>query len=342
MTDNNDSTTVDFGAVFQAEMTPTPAAPATPPVATPPASEEAPVTPTPAAPTPPADDVTPPAPTPPAENAGTPAEKTDEEKAAEAEAELLKSETPEETANRHAKEAEGELPKYATKEDVIDAMREYNKETTGRVEQIHQARDEVISTLHPEGIDRNIYDTEGRVIKTAQDIVDRGLINERTGEAYTYEEAASFVLEANRQMDKNIEELNSWAEDVAEQNISLVEGNKRVMEKWGDVLKAMPELAKELAEEYITTQLEFDKTGSYITRKGMEPEKYYDRVLAPYKQYGQAIAEKNELEAKLQSQQQQSEQAERNGIPPQRGTSDVKANTGDPMLDALVDELKKG
>jgi hypothetical protein len=81
----------------------------------------------------------------------------------------------------------------------------------------------------------------------------------------------------------------------------------------------------------------------------MSPEAYYNRALAPYKQLGQALAEKQALEAAQVAaaqeearQQQQDEQAERNGMPPQRGTSDVKANTGDPMLDALVDELNKG
>jgi hypothetical protein len=314
---------------------------------------------------PPAEDTTPPAPTeepevtPPAEDKPTPeatppapVEKTEEELASE-EAERVKNETPEETANRKATEdaakANEEAPKPLTAEDIRRAIAEDRAETTGRVEQLHTAREEIITKLYPEGIDKNIYDTDGRVIKTAQDIVDRGLINDRTGEAYTYEEAASFILDANRQMAENIEELNSWAETVAEQNISLVESNQRVMSDWGDILKAMPKLAEELAAEYIQTQLQFDKTNSYITRMGMSPEAYYNRALAPYKQLGQALAEKQALEAAQVAaaqeearQQQQDEQAERNGMPPQRGTSDVKANTGDPMLDALVDELNKG
>lgn len=261
--------------------------------------------------------------------------------------EPAKAETPEEKANREALEAaQAEAPKPLTPDDIKNAVRDYHSETTQRVEQVHQARNEIIEKIYPEGIDKNIYDSNGQVVKTAQDIVDRGLINERTGEPYTYDEAASFMLEAGRKMSENIEELNSWAENVAEQNISLVEGNHRVMEQWGDVLKAMPKLAQELAAEYVTTQLEFDKTGSYITRMGMAPEAYYNRVMAPYKQLGEALAAKAALEqsqqTEQQQQQQQNEQNERNGLPPQRGTSTVKANTGDEMVDALVDELNKG
>jgi predicted RNA-binding protein Jag len=258
-----------------------------------------------------------------------------------------KQETAEEIAQRQAEEAAAAIPKYATADDVKNAIRELNSETTARVEKLHTATEQIISILHPEGIDKNLYDTTGKVIRTAQDIVDRGLQKEN-GEPYTYDEAASFVLEANRKMGENIEELNKWAGNVAEQNISLMEGNQRVMGKWGDILTAMPELAKQLAEKYISTQLQFDKTNSYITNMAMQPEDFYDLTMAPYRKLGEALVAKQGLEAaeaartaKAADDQKVADQNERNGIPPQRGSSNVKANTGDPMLDALVDELNK-
>lgn len=227
-----------------------------------------------------------------------------------------------------------------SKDDIKAAITELNQETSSRVEQVHQAREEIISTIYPEGIDRTIYDSNGNAIKTAQDIVDRGLVKEN-GEPFTYEEAASFMLEANRKMTENVEELNKWAEDIAEQNMSLVESNQRVMDKWGETLKAMPKLAQELAQEYITTQLQFDKTGSYITKMNMSPETYYDRIMAPYYQLAQSMAAAEAAKANEQHQQAQATQQERNGLPPQRGTSATRPNTGDPMLDALVEELAK-
>lgn len=264
---------------------------------------------------------------------------------------------PEDKTDEPAKPAEGapetdgaedkkpeapEAPKYLTKDDVVEAMREYEQQTQGRVDQVHEARQQIIDTLHPEGIDTNIYDTNGNVVKTAQDIVDRGLINERTGEPFTYEEAASFMLQAQQQMAKNVEELNNWAEDIAEKNISLIESNKRVMEQYSDLLQAMPNVAKQLADTYIKTHLEFDKTGNYITKMTMSPEDFYALTLAPYRQLGEALAQKAALESSQQKQEQQNEQAERMGLPPQRGQSAMKSNTGDAMLDALMDELNKG
>lgn len=234
-----------------------------------------------------------------------------------------------------------EQPKYATADDVKQAMRDYHNESQQRASQVTEARDEIISKLYPGGIDKNIYDSDGKVIKTAQDIVDRGLLK-NDGEPYTYEEAASFMLEAGREMTKNIQELNDWADNIAEQNISLMESNQRVLAQWGDVLNQLPkEQVEALAATYVG-MLEFDKTNSYITKMPMTPEQFYTSALAPYKslrdQQAQAQAQAQQEEAQRQATHQQ----ERAGLPPQRGTSETKANTGDPMLDALVDELKKG
>lgn len=234
-----------------------------------------------------------------------------------------------------------EAPKFATKDDVAAALREYNQETTGRIENVKQATEQVIEKLYPEGIDRNIYDTNGQVIKTAQDIVDRGLMKDN-GEEFTYEEAASFILQAQQKMNQNVEDLNNWAEKVAEDNISLIESNKRVMAKWGDTLKALPQdMVEQLATAYTTKQVKFDKTNSYVTEMSMTPEEFYDTVLAPYSRLAQSIAAKEQQAAITQSQTAASQQADRNGIPPQRGSAVTKSNTGDPMLDALIDEMNK-
>ena len=239
-------------------------------------------------------------------------------------------------------EVEDTTPKYATKQDVLDAMKEYNSETTGRIDKVAEASKEIIEKLHPEGIDQNIYDTNGEVIKTAQDIVDRGLTNPRTLEAFTYDEAASFMLEAGKTNAANLEELNNYATDIAEKNISLLEGNNRVMDLYGDLITAMPNVAKQIAEKYITTQLQFDPTNSYITGMVTTPEEFYGLMMAPYRELGASLASKEAQDAHDQAQDAQNEQSERNGLPTQRGTTDMPSNTGNAMVDALIDEMNKG
>lgn len=278
------------------------------------------------------------------------AEKTDEEKQkdiADAEAALVATEKSEETAARHAedaaKKAATDAPTFATKEDVAAALREDREQTTSRVDNVFKARNEVIKQLHPEGIDQKIYDTNGNIIKTAQDIVDRGLTNEKTQEPYTYDEAASFMLSAGEQMAKNVEELNDWAEKVAEKNINLRESNDRVIAKYGEVFKTLPkETVQMLADTYISKQLKFGEGDGYIVEMNMTPEEYYDTVMAPYSNLTKSIeAEKTKAETD-EAAKKASEQEERNGgIPKQRGNSDVKANTGNSFTDALLDELAK-
>lgn len=252
-----------------------------------------------------------------------------------------KVETPEEKANREAEEAaKNEPPKPITADDVKQAMRDYQSENNQRVETVNTARDEIIGHLYPEGIDKNIYDSTGAVVKTAQDIVDRGLLKDN-GEPYTYEEAASFMLEAGRKMTENIKELNDWAENIAETNVSLMESNKRVMDKWGETLKTIPKEDVELLAQRFIATLSFDKDKQYVTEMKITPEDFYDMALSPYVKLNQSIARAQELEQAVKTQEQITEQAERNGIPPQRGTSTTKSNTGDPMVDALIDELAK-
>lgn len=277
-------------------------------------------------------------------------EKTDEEKQKEldeAEAEKVKTETAEETADRHAKEAADKAaenePKPLTKDDIGAAIREDRDSITKRIDNVHQARDEIITKLHPEGIDQKVYDTNGNVIKTAQDIVDRGLVNEATKEPYTYEEAASFMLRAGEQMAKNVEELNDWAEKVAEKNINLAESSQRVMAKYADVFKTLPkETVQMLADTYTTKQLKFSEDQSYILEMNMTPEEYYDVVMAPYSTLTRSIEAEKTTAEKEAADKAKSEQEERNGgIPPQRGSAQIKANTGNEFTDALLDELAK-
>lgn len=272
------------------------------------------------------------------------------EEAANAEAsapvETPEPETPEETPETPETPTADEPavvdePKFATKDDVKEAMREYNSETTGRISKVTGARDEIIEKLHPEGIHQDITDTYGNVIKTAQDIVDRGLLKEN-GDEYTYEEAASFMLNAQQQMAKNVEELHKWAEDVAEKNISLIESHERVMSQWSDVLSTIPKAdVEKLANTYMATQVKWDETNSYITEMGMSPEDFYTLALSPYRQLNEAMSAKTQLEEQNKKYAQGAEQNERMGIP-QRGSSESKSNTGDANLDALLDELKKG
>jgi 3-oxoacyl-[acyl-carrier protein] reductase len=241
--------------------------------------------------------------------------------------------------NEEAPVVKEEAPQFATKRDVIDAMREYEQGKNEVASTTESVKNDIISILYPEGVDTKLYDSNGEAINTAQDIVDRKLVNPNTNEPFTYEQAASWILNSQRQVNEQVEQLNKYAEDLAHTNMDLIDGNQRVLEKWGDVLEAMPGVARQLQEAYMKT-LTMDESGQYVVKASINPVEFYDIALAPYKQLGEALVRQQELEAAQQGAQAVNERDERVGIP-QRGTSNVKANTGDEFLDALVDELEE-
>lgn len=235
-----------------------------------------------------------------------------------------------------------EAPKFATKEDIIAALREDRESTSKHQAEVQQfsetVKKSVIEQLHPDGIDNKLYDSNGKVINTAQDIVDRGLINPDTQEPFEYEEAARWMLNAQQTMNKQVEDLNAYAEQVADVYVNLKEGNDRVEELYGDYLKVMPGVAQQLSEAYAKTLVK-DENGIVI-RAPLDPVEYYQMSLAPYIKLGEEMVAKSEREAREAKEAEEVQKNERMGLP-QRGQSKSKPNTGDPFLDALIEEMEE-
>lgn len=230
-----------------------------------------------------------------------------------------------------------DAPQFATKADVMDAMREVDHQRTERINSLSTIKQEIIEKFHPGGIDKNLYDETGRVIHTAQDIVDRGLVK-ANGEEFTYEEAAQWILDSTRQMNEQIAAMESNAEGLAELNQSLKEGSDRVLELYGTVLDAMPSVRQQLADAYLKTLIIDEKTG-LVTKATIDPVEFYGIAMAPYTELGRVLQQKNELEATVNQAKADTTRDERSGLP-QRGTSKVKSNTGDEFVDAFIDEME--
>lgn len=234
---------------------------------------------------------------------------------------------------------EEETPKFATKNDVLEAIREDRQLQNERQNFTADLRKKVIEQLHPEGIDKKLYDSQNRPINTAQDIVDRGLINPDTNEPFEYEEAARWMMNAQNQLNKQVEDLERYAETVAETYVDLKEGNDRVQELYGDVLAAMPGVAQTLSQQYFATLRKDPETG-LIIEAPLDPVEYYHNALAPYIKLAEQIVAQEEQAKEAKQKQAVNARDERTGLPP-RGSSKVKSNTGDPFLDALMDEMEE-
>jgi methyl-accepting chemotaxis protein len=233
-----------------------------------------------------------------------------------------------------------EQPGYATKDDVAAALREYTQEQTDRSSLLKRASTEVIEKMYPDGIDKNIYDSNGNKIETAQDIIDRGLANPQSGELFdTYEEAASWLLNAQRTTNQNAEDLQNYADDVAEVNVDLNNGIQRIDAEWGQVLDSMPKVAEQIKNNYENTLVKDSKTG-LVTKAPIDIKQFYDSALAPYMQLGEQMAKNEQLEKMQKDRQAVDDRDERIDMP-SRGSSKTKANTGDEFVDALIDEINE-
>lgn len=227
-------------------------------------------------------------------------------------------------------------PEYATKDDVKSAFREFNQEQTQRISTVKSAQQAVLEKIAPDGLDRNIYDSDGNVVHTAQDIIDRGLFNPKTQAPFeSYEEAASWMMDAQKTKNEEAERLESQAEALAELNVNLMEDQQRVVDQWGDTLKAMPEVAKRLADTYVRHFVKSDPKTEMIVEVAKTPTEFYNEMVPLYVQAAEAQAEAERIKTEYQAKATQDERVDL----PARGRSKSKANTGRGDLDALLDEF---
>jgi len=231
---------------------------------------------------------------------------------------------------------EPETPQFATKQDIKDAMAEYNQAQTAKIDHVNNLRDEIIQKYYPDGIDQTLRTSDGTEIKTAQDIVDMGL-TKPNGEEYTYEEAAQWIMDQRQSISRNLDEIRDNATQVAETNQSLLDGMDRVRAEYGDLLATIPEINAQVTNAYLKT-LTIDQERGVVTSAPVDMVDFYRMALAPYKQLSEEIGRRKEVEAELEKRKAVIGRDDRQGLS-QRGTSKSKSNTGDAFVDAFIDEL---
>lgn len=204
------------------------------------------------------------------ETSETESEASTEDKADEAE---------EAPATASSDQDEGE--KFATKEDIRAALAEQQAVQVAQQTGRKTLRSELRSELFPDGIDVDlqIKDSEGGVITGPSQIAGK-LINPSTNELFTYEEAKDYWDNAQKKIDRTIEEREQLIDMFAENNQSFYEGSQLVDAKYGTFLKANPEVAQKLLDNYFKLSAKVTKSG-YITELKQDVVSYYDDAMAP-------------------------------------------------------------
>lgn len=179
-----------------------------------------------------------------------------------------KEETPE--------EKEEPTEKDSTKEAIKEALQEIESAKASKVSRVDALKKEVAETLYPEGIDRQLRDSDGDPITGIDDLTK--LINPKTGELFTDEQAGSWLLAAQQKLNKDIESVERFIEQVAEVNANITEGAERVAEKYGAILSADNNLRERLLKAYDQTLVKDPKTGVTINNP-MDVEEFFDIAL---------------------------------------------------------------
>lgn len=175
-------------------------------------------------------------------------------------------------------EKEEPTEKDATKEAIKEALAEIDNAKQAKTDTLQAFKKEVTETLYPEGIDRQLRDSDGDPITGIDDLTK--LINPRTGELFTDEEAGAWLLSAQQKLNKDIEQVENFIEQVAEVNADVKSGADRVAEKYGDILRADDKLRVRLIQAYDKTLVKDPKTGVTINNP-IDVEEFFDMALEP-------------------------------------------------------------
>lgn len=204
-------------------------------------------------------------------------------------------------ADGDKKEEEAPSEEDVTKKAVKEALQEIETAKETKQTQIEALKKEVTEALYPEGIDRQLRDSDGDPITGIDDVTK--LINPKTGELFTDEEAGAWLLSAQQKLNKDVEEVEKFVEQVAETNATIKEGAERVAEKYGYILSQDEKLRNTLVNAYDKILIKDPKTGVTI-KAPMEVEEFFDIALAGKVEEIEKARQAEEAEAKRKAEEE--------------------------------------
>lgn len=201
--------------------------------------------------------------------------------------------------NKGSEEQEPDTPKQEYSDPTRDAraVQRELKETEQAIKE--DIRKEVFGDVPQE-----LTDADGDPIRTISDV--QRLQNPNTGQPFTEEEAAIWLMQAQRNLDTKLRETDQQVDEIAETNLNLKEESDAVLNKYGELLKSMPELQQQVWEQYERTLVKDEKTG-IIQKAPVSLEAFYNTTLAPYVKLAQQLEDR----AKSEEQQRQELEAEK-------------------------------
>lgn len=198
--------------------------------------------------------------------------------------------------------------RYAPKDAIKEALKELELESRRDNEVKSQLKDAVLERLYPEGIDRQLRDSDGDPIRGIDDLMQ--LENPKTGGLFTEDEAGQWLLSAQQKLNTEVEKMESYAERVVEVDANLRDGANRVEQVYGEILTKHPEVADRIQEQYSKTMVR-DPNSGLIIDMPVDIVEFYATALSGYSEAEQLRQQQAEAEARSQAEQKRASQHER-------------------------------
>lgn len=180
-------------------------------------------------------------------------------------------------------DGEGESPDTAAL-DARRAERAYKQD-------LENIKTDVRKKLYGE-VPGEMRDAQGDPITSIEDVMQ--LVNPRTGDAFTREEAAEWFMSAQSQFNRNQDRINKEVEKIADLHMDLWDQTQVINNRYGALLREMPDVRDKAWKAFNKTLIKDEKTG-VITDITIPLEEFYEDYLEPYAELGRA-AEKAQKE----------------------------------------------
>lgn len=174
---------------------------------------------------------------------------------------------------------------------TVSDIRRAQRETAKFTEEVKADVREKMFADEPKAL----VDNDGDPINTIDDVMK--LNDPRTGEPFTVEAAGSWLLAAQQQFNKQLADTDKLIDQIAEVHVDLKDQADAINYKYGEFLKARPDLRDELWAKYEASLVK-DKDSGIITGMPMSLETFYEAALTPYAKLAESMEAQSEQEAK--------------------------------------------
>lgn len=199
-----------------------------------------------------------------------------------------------------------------------------------------------------------LQDADGDPIRGIEDVM--GLINEKTGETFTEEEAGLWLLNAQQQFNKAKADIEKQIESIAELNLDVKDQADAINAKYGKWLQAHTDIRDQIWADFAKT-LKVDPNTKLVIEMPMPLETFYENALGPRVEAevktanDTAAAEKAKADADAKAKadaeaQRQKDRADRSDVynPPANAgaPTDKDEEEWDSAYDSLYPNLRQG